>query len=206
MTRVCYLVLLSFLITSFADAQSPAREQNPAEVTVLKFSWNRERLGWEKDPFGGPLENFDEMRARSRNERRILDAKKGGSSIEVDKLKREAKIDEAIMAKQHQNTRARYGFVYKASLQNNGAKPIKLIDWDYVFVDTLTGNELGRRQFTSEEKLAPGKTKEMRFFIPSPPTQAISVNSLNKNERQGLGESVVIMRIEYDDGSVWARQ
>ena len=206
MSRLLCLVLLSLLITSFADAQSPAREQNPVEVTVLKFSWNRERIGWERDPFGGPLENFDEMRARSRNERRILDAKKGGSSIEVDKLKREARVDEAIIAKQHQNTRGRYGFVYKVSLQNSGVKAIKSIDWDYVFVDSLTGNEVDRRQFSSEEKLAPGKTKDMRFFIPSPPTQAISVNSLNKSERDGLGESVVIMRIEYVDGSVWERQ
>lgn len=205
MIKVLNFMLLSFLFTPFANAQSPANDQNPLDVVVLKFSWNRERIGWEKDPFSGPLENFDEMRARSRNERRILDAKKGGSSIEVDKVKREARADEAIIAKQHQNTRARYGFVYKVSLQNSGAKPIKSIDWDYVFFDTPTGNELGRRQFTSEEKIAPGKTREMRFFIPSPPTQAISVSSLSKNEREGLGESVVIMRIEYSDGSIWER-
>lgn len=199
-------ILLAFLIAPVASAQSPAGDQNPTDVVVMKFSWNRERIGWEKDPFSGPLENFDEMRARSRNERRILDAKKGGSSIEVDKLKREARADEAIIAKQHQNTRARYGFVYKISLQNSGAKPIKSIDWDYVFFDSPTGNEVGRRQFTSEEKIPPGKTREMKFFIPSPPTQAISVSSLNKKEREGLGESVVIMRIEYSDGSIWERR
>jgi hypothetical protein len=205
MIKIFSLILLGFLLTPVGNAQSPSNDQNPLDVVVLKFSWNRERIGWQKDPFSGPLENFDEMRARSRNERRILDAKKGGSSIEVDKLKREARADEAIMAKQHQNTRARYGFVYKVSLQNSGTKAIKAIDWDYVFFNTLTGNELGRRQFTSAEKLAPGKNREMRFFIPSPPTQAISVSSLNKNEREGLGESVVIMRIEYSDGSIWER-
>ena len=199
-------ILLAFLITPVVSPQSPAGDQSPIDVAVLKFSWNRERIGWEKDPFSGPLENFDEMRARSRNERRIQDAKRGGSSIEVDKIKREARADEAIMAKQHQNTRARYGFVYKVSLQNKGAKPIKSIDWDYVFFDSQTATELGRRQFTSEEKIPPGKTREMRFFIPSPPTQAISVNSLNKNERADLGESVVIMRIEYSDGSIWERR
>lgn len=203
--KVLSSLLLSFILAPFASAQSPANDQNPLDVVVVKFSWNRERIGWERDPFSGPLENFDEMRARSRNERRVLDAKKGGSSIEVDKLKREARADEAIVAKQHQSTPARYGFVYKVFFQNNGAKPIKSIDWDYVFFDTPTGNELGRRQFTSEEKIAPGKTREVRFFIPSPPTQAISVSSLNKNERQGLGESVLIMRIDYSDGSIWER-
>lgn len=205
MTKARNFVLLSILLSSLASAQSPANHQNPVEVVVLKFSWNRERIGWERDPFAGPLENFEEMRARSRNERRILDAKKGGSSIEVDKLKREARADEAIVAKQHQNTRGRYGFVYKASIHNNGTKPIKSIDWDYVFFDNPTGTELGRREFTSIETIAPGKTKEMRFLIPTPPTQAINVNSLKKNEREGLGESVVIMRIEYSDGSIWKR-
>lgn len=28
-------------------------------------------IGWERDPFGGPLENFDKMRSRARNERRV---------------------------------------------------------------------------------------------------------------------------------------
>ena len=39
------------------------------------------------------------------------------------------------------------------------------------------------------------QNKEMRFFVASPPTQTISVNSLNKNERDGLKESVVIMQL-----------
>jgi hypothetical protein len=200
------LVMLLPLFATLHNTQSPANPQVAPDVVVVKFSWNKQRSGWEQDPFGGPVENFDEMRARSRNERRILDAKKGGSAIEADRLKREAKLDEAIMAKQHQASRGRYGFVYKALVQNNGPKSIKSIDWDYVFYDGLTQNELGRRQFTSEEKIAPGKTKEMRFFIASPPTQTISVNSLNKNERDGLRESVVITRIEYSDGSVWEPQ
>ncbi len=194
---------LILLLATVSHAQTSTNSQDAQNLMVLKFSWNKERIGWEKDPFGGPLENFDEMRARARNERRILDAKRGGSSIEVDKLKREARADDAIMAKQHQNTRARYGFVYKVSLQNNGLKVIKSIDWDYVFFDANTQSELGRRRFSSVEKVSPGKTKELRFFIPTPPTKTVSVNSWNKDERTNLGERVVIVRVEYSDGSVW---
>jgi hypothetical protein len=90
-------------------------------------------------------------------------------------------------------------------LQNNDTRSIKAIDWDYIFFDVLNENELGRRQFTSEEKIAPGKTKELKFFISTPPTKTISVNSLNKREREGLSEAVVIVRIEYADGSSWIR-
>ena len=44
--------------------------QDPG-VEVLKSSWSKIRIGWERDPFSGPLENFDEMRSRARNERRV---------------------------------------------------------------------------------------------------------------------------------------
>jgi len=31
----------------------------------------------------------------------------------------------------------------------------------------------------------------------------VSVSSLNKTERVNLGEAIVVVRVEYDDGSVW---
>ena len=184
-------------------AQTAPQTQPVHNVAVIKHSWSKERVGWEQDPFSGPIENFDEMRVRARNEKRILDAKKGGNSAEMNRAERDARSDDALISRIHQNTRARYGFVYKVSIQNNSAKVIKAIDWDYVFFDSQTKSELGRRQFTSEEKISPGKTKELKFFIPGSPTQTISVSELNKNERKNLGEVVVIIRVEYSDGSNW---
>jgi hypothetical protein len=198
------LLLFLFLIPICLPtrAQTTATETESG-VLVLKYSWSKERVGWEQDPFSGPIENFDEMRVRARNEKRILDAKKGGNSAEVNKLERDAKSDDALISTIHQNSRARYGFTYKVSIKNNATKPIKSIDWDYVFFDPQTEAELGRREFTSEEKISPGKTKELKFFIRNPPTQTISVSSLGQNERAGLGERIVIMRVVYVDGSIW---
>jgi hypothetical protein len=198
-------VLLVLLPSVALKAQVAAPVQEPASISVLKFSWNKERVGWEQDPFGGPIENFDEMRVRARNEKRIMDAKKGGNGSEVSRAERDARTDEALISSIHKNTNTRYAFVYKLLLQNNDTRSIKAIDWDYIFFDVLNENELGRRQFTSEEKIAPGKTKELKFFISTPPTKTISVNSLNKREREGLSEAVVIVRIEYADGSSWIR-
>jgi hypothetical protein len=182
---------------------APQTQPAPNVVAVIKHSWSKERVGWEQDPFSGPIENFDEMRVRARNEKRILDAKKGGNSAEMNRAERDARSDDALISRIHQNTRARYGFVYKVSIRNNSVKVITTVDWDYVFFDSQTKNELGRRQFTSEEKIPPGKTKELKFFIPGSPTQTISVSELNKNERKDLGEVVVIIRVEYSDGSNW---
>ena len=68
--------------------------QEPSGVEVVKSSWSKIRIGWERDPFGGPLENFDEMRSRARNERRV--ATGGG-----ERARREAKADEKNLAARH---------------------------------------------------------------------------------------------------------
>jgi hypothetical protein len=200
------LVLLAIFLTSAGIAAQPASPpHHESNLTVVKFSWSKERVGWQQDPFSGPIENFDEMRVRARNEKRIADAKKGGNASEVSRAERDAKTDAALISTIHQSARPRYAFVYKLVVQNNSSKAIKAIDWDYVFVDESTQMEVGRRQFTSIEKISPGKSKELKFFIKSPPTRTISVSSLNQNERKGLTEDVAIVRIQYADGTFWQR-
>ena len=208
MRRVNFLAiavssLLFSCLPSSATAQAPAAAHIPADVQVVKYSWSKERVGWERDPFSGPIENFDEMRVRTRNERRILDAKRSGSSVEANKAERDALTDQTLISTLHKAPRARYGFVYKVSLENRSRRQITSVDWDYVFFDASTGSETGRRQFGSSQKIAPGKTRELVFFIPNPPTRTISVQSLNKHERDGLGERIELIRIEFADGTVW---
>ena len=198
------LAILFVLSTSvIVNAQVAGPVGEPAGVAVLKYSWTKERIGWQQDPFSGPIENSDEMRVRARNEKRVMDAKKGGNGSELSRAERDAKTDEALISSIHQNTRARYGFVYKASVQNNGQKTIRSIDWDYVFFDLGTNNEVGRRQFTSEQKIPPGRARELSFFIPHPPTKTISIEALDKHERDGLGERVELIRVQFSDGTSW---
>lgn len=203
MKLLAFVFLVGLISTDvFAQSTPPP---DPSGIEVIKFNWSKERIGWEGDPFRGPVENFDEMRARARNEKRIEDAKKGGSP-EVDRIKREAKADAANIANQHKNTPSRYVFVYKATVKNLTNKNIKLIDWDYVFFDAESDTELGRQEFTSEEKIEPGKTRELNVVQRRPPTQTISVSALNTKERDALRGSVVVVAVEYTDGTVWRRQ
>jgi len=188
--RICGLLLL-FLLT-----KSMVFSQEPSGVEVVKASWSKVRIGWERDPFGGPLENFDEMRSRARNERRV--AQGGG-----ERAKREAKADEANLAKQREKAPPKYYFIYKTKIKNNYTAAITQIDWDYVFYERGTDNELGRQQFTSEEQIGPGKTRELTVRITSPPTRTISVTSLSLEERDRLSEKIVLVRIQYADGRVW---
>ena len=205
-----YFAVLLALLVVFLEVQSiDAQERNDSvagpAVEAVKCSWSKDRINWETDPFSGPIENFDEMRVRTRNERRIQDARRGPGTIEAGRAERDAATDQALTAALHKVHPARYGFTYKVSLQNKGTQDIIAIDWDYVFYDALSQMELGRKEFGSEEKIAPGKTKEFKFVIASPPARRISVHALNKHERDGLSERIEFVRVEYADGTVWQR-
>ena len=199
------VVLLSFLfIAQVVHAQTPTSEN--AQVELLKYSWSKERLNWERSPFGGPNENFHQMQFRARSEKRVSDAKRSNSP-EVSKLEKEARADAAIVSAANETGEPpRYYFLYRASVKNTSTKQIKEIDWDYVFLDPFDGHELDRRQFTSVQNIAPGKQKELVFTIPTPPTRRISIYSLDKKEAKGIDGRVVIVRVTYADGSVWQLQ
>ena len=196
-----YLLLTLLLVFTSSVAVAQTASVSNSSIEVVKYSWSKERIDWENDPFRGPLENFDEMRARVRNERRIADAKSGGAG--ADKIKREAGADAANVAIQHQSKSSRYVFRYKTTVRNLSTKQITSIDWDYIFFDKTTNEELGRQQFSNDEKINPGKSKDLLISITKPPTQTISVTSLNKGEGDSLTGMVVVVRVTYSDGSTW---
>ena len=157
------LVLLAIFLMCVGIAAQPAPHPaaDGSNLTVVKFSWSKERIGWEQDPFSGPIENWDEVRVRARNEKRISDAKKGGSGSDVSRAERDARTDAALVSTIHQSAKPRYGFMYRLVVQNDSPRAIKSIDWDYIFIDQNAGIEVGRRQFRSVEKISPGRSKEL---------------------------------------------
>jgi hypothetical protein len=196
------IVLLMF-VAPVVCAQLEVTTRESSGLEVISFSWSKERIGWERDPFGGPLENFDEMRSRTRNEKRLDDAKRGGGSAGADRVRREASADAANLARQREKSPPRYVFVYKVKVKNNEATPVTAVDWDYVFFERGTENEVGRHEFTSEEQIGPGKTREFTVTVANPPTHTVSVTSLNLSEREQLTGKVVLIRVHYSDGRVW---
>lgn len=188
--RIFAFLVLSLLAGLSCHAQVPAGDAVP-DVQVLEYSWAKERIAWERDPFSVPNETYTEMRERVRTERRPK------SALEERAIK-DNKAERTPTTKP-----PRYAFKYHLTIRNTGDRTIKEIDWDYIFTDSVTGEELGRREFTSMEKLSPGKKKQLLMHVSSPPTQLISVHALGSNERQGLIEKVTILRVLYEDGSVW---
>jgi hypothetical protein len=202
MMKTILLTLCFLCFGSVVFAQSPSVATDLPELTVVKHSWSKERINWEGDPFGGTVETFDDLRRRRADERRVERAKGTGNIGEAAKVERETRAEQVL--KSRPPAPPRYAFLYKVSVQNTSTKTIKAIDWDYVF-SSGTSEDTTRLEFTSEEKIGPGKTKELSVTARKPPAQTISVYALDKSERQGLDGQVVVMRIQYSDGSVWQR-
>ena len=191
------------ILLAAASAAAPARAQDAPPLDVVKHEWSKERIGWERDPFSGVIENFDDARVRMRNESRVQRSK---GTPEGDRIDREARADQSIIAAQHRSKPPRYAFLYKATFQNRAERPTKTIDWDYVFTHPMTGEEVGRHQFTSDEKIGPGKRGGATVYIAAPPARTISVDALNSKERASVAGRVEVVRVLYDDGTVWQRR
>ena len=189
--KAVILLLLVFVAVAFPP-HTRGQADGPADLQVLKSSWVKERIDWERDPFGGGQDASNEARFRV-----LRDRNRNGSVL------RERQEREILDESKKPPPPPRYVFNYKVSVQNTGTKTIKEIDWDYVFTDAATGELLGRREFTSLEKIPAGKRKDLAILASKPPTQKISVYVLGNNEREGLIEKVVILRILYEDGTVW---
>ena len=186
-------VLLFGLLASITAHAQTNDAQAAADVQIVKYNWDKERINWEGNPFSSSERGNDPRSTVIRDTRE----QRGGSALILRDYKEERKD------KSRPPDPPRYIFNYKLLIHNTGTKAIKEIDWDYVFRDSITGEELGRREFTSVEKIEPGKRKELSVSVSSPPTKKISAYTLGKRERDGLTEQVVIVRILFSDNTVW---
>jgi hypothetical protein len=91
-------------------------------------------------------------------------------------------------------------FVYSVEVKNGGPKAIKAIRWDYLIADSKTGEELGRHEFESLEKIGRDKTKRLNVRSRMSPTRIVPIPASDKG---ATVERVVLKCIVYEDGSLW---
>jgi len=94
----------------------------------------------------------------------------------------------------------RQTFVYSVEVKNSGPKVIKAIRWDYFITDSKTGEELGRHEFESLEKIGRDKTKTVNARSRISPTRIVPIQVTDKGSTV---ERVALKCIVYDDGSLW---
>lgn len=194
-------------LSAAARAQQAPAAGGPPELTVLKCSWARERVpGWEQGPMGA--ESYDMMVARVAAEQRAQRARNAGSKGTADRAESESRVYGKADAdnKAKGSARPRFGYRYKVSVRNGGRKAVRSVDWDYLFLDPETQAEVERHRFTSEEKIGPGKEKELSVFQLAPPTRTVSARAAGRKEAPPFVERIVVVRVEYSDGSAWPEQ
>lgn len=61
--RVIVALISVLFAATIAPAQAPAALAPPSPVEIVKYNWSKERLDWDKNPFGSRTEISD-MRSR----------------------------------------------------------------------------------------------------------------------------------------------
>lgn len=94
-------------------------------------------------------------------------------------------------------------FTYEIIVKNSSEKKISAVVWDYVFTDIAKHQEAGRRQFKSIKSIRPGESKTLSEKSTIYPTSAIDASKSSKKFSDIYSEQIVILQVEYADGSVW---
>jgi predicted small secreted protein len=94
------------------------------------------------------------------------------------------------------NTRYVFKYVAKLTLRNAGAKAVKAVEWDHLFVEREGGKELKRYHLQAKQQIAAGVSRTLSkevFIKPEESTRHIS---------EGV-QKVRVTRVEFADGTVW---
>lgn len=190
-------MLVLFLFALCASAQSLPNPSAAPRVTVIQKKWHVEvrNPALEQDLFKANKDRQqEETQQRS-------DAQENQNRIEqgVPTLPPRARVATAETGAHGLSV----AYVYEVLVRNTGEKTIRTLNWDYVFFEPGTEQEVGRRRFVSRVSIGPGKTRNVVFRSASSPTGTIDATKAGKKARDQYSEQVVIQSVGYADGSVW---
>ena len=124
---------------------------------------------------------------------------------QLDKLEtRSASLDN--IGQQTSESRQVDGFTYEVKFKNLETKQVQTIFWEYLFKETADPQNTSRRRFICGVKIKPDQAKLVQVFSTLGPGNVIKLTNLKKGSGKQFDESVVIDRIEYEDGSLWQRK
>lgn len=168
---ICAAIFLA--ATENSSAQNPAFRASAGEVEVEKFDW---------------FEGYDWTLTNEiwKNSGRDISSKnRPFSEISAENLK--------FLEKR------KAGFIYQLTVKNNSDKKILGINWNYTFINPLTGEILANHLFNSSERIKPRQAKDIFVFSSQPPTNVISVELLTVNPKKPYSEKAKIISVEFEN-------
>jgi len=195
------------ILPSIAVAQTAAKDDT-APVSMLSFKWFKDKRSVDSldtSPTTTPApamiaanKNFEKQR-RVNDPAGVRDPNQDtldGRSAELDRI-----VQEARDAKPPVD-----GFTYQARIQNDSAKVVKTIFWEYQFKEKANAANVSRRQIVCTVRIKPQKTKDLELFTLTGPAGVVSVGSLANKTAKDFDESALINRVEFEDGAIWQRK
>lgn len=93
-------------------------------------------------------------------------------------------------------------YVYSIKIKNTGAKRIDGVAWTYSFLDRETKAELGRHEFLSYKKIAPGASSLLENPLRSPPVRVVKTSE-TRSSQGPMSERATIACVLFADETTW---
>ncbi|HVF67791.1 MAG TPA: hypothetical protein VM914_09020 [Pyrinomonadaceae bacterium] len=94
------------------------------------------------------------------------------------------------------NTRYVFKYLSKLTLKNSGAKAVKSVEWEHLFVEREGGKELKRYRLQAKQQVAAGSSQTVAKEVYVKPEES------TRHITDGV-QRVRLTRVEFADGTVW---
>jgi hypothetical protein len=194
--KLLFASLLIVLVTGCIFAQAPS---GPA-LSVVKKKWSYEirNPSLDQDPVQETADRQEAERQRLEIERRNEMLRARGMPTQP--------VPPPLPPVRLETSRSREAtvtYTYLLTVRNNSNKPTNAVTWEYVFLESGTGKEVGRRRFVSRTHIRPGRSANLLVRSAIPPTGTVSAAESNLRTSGKYTEQAVIVAVEYSDGSKW---
>jgi Flp pilus assembly protein TadD len=188
------------------EAVLRAEHQTPTDVEVVKFSWKETTARVLNMPSSPAIEVT--TTPVSRTGLRVLGGPEKGEPGPPLPGNQPAPDPFDPLSPGPSNSRSSSsslrGIDYKfaALVKNIGSKTITSVQWAYIFVPA-NPKEGFAYLFNTKINISPGKEKELHDQVPSVVIPASQSKALSAHNRDLFKERVVIVRLDFADGSSW---
>jgi hypothetical protein len=183
-----------------------AEHQEPTDVEIVKFSWNETPAHVLNVPPSAPVPVS--TTPVSRTGLRVIGGMEKGEPGPPVPSNQPAPDPFDPLAPGQPHSRASTVSVrgvndkFTASIKNTGSKTITAVYWAYFFVPQDSKDAFAY-VFTTKINIPPGKTKELRDQVASVVLPTDQTKGPSMQNRALFKERVVILRLDYNDGSSW---
>lgn len=194
--KVSCSIFLLFFLGGCASTQGASNPLDGHGLEVVQKKWRMEvrNPALERDPF----------EPNKRREQEVIAQK---AAVEQD----ESRIRQGLPTLPPVRVRAPerragglfFRYIYEVKVRNTGEKKIRTLIWEYIFFETGTEREVGRRQFVSKVSISPGKTTNVVMRSRTSPTGTVDATNAGKKSGDQYSEKIVIRSVRYVDGSSW---